>query len=160
MAEITINLNDKVRFKLTDLGREIYYHQYDDLIKLGVQLTPERPKEDAEGYASMHLWEFVELYGPHIGMAKQNVIEPLNLIVDQPLMFCPPDHQEKAPATRILQRVECVIDAQENMRKKLNGLLADGWRVVTTIPIQGFAATDGTYCRAYTEYLLEREESE
>lgn len=158
MAEITINLNDKVRFKLTELGREIYYHQFDDLIKLGAQLTPERPKEDAEGYASMQLWEFLELYGPHIGMARKNVIEPLNLIAEIPDQALSAAPQKEKPATRILQRVECIIGAQESMRKKLNGLLADGWRVVTTIPIQGFAA-DGTSYRSYTEYLLEREEA-
>ena len=84
MDKIIINLNDNVRFKLTDLGREIYYHQCDDLIAKGVKIRPEYPEEDADGYASMQLWDFVELYGPHIGMAKQNVIEPLNLIVDVP----------------------------------------------------------------------------
>ena len=96
MDKIIINLNDKVRFKLTDLGREIYYHQYDDLIAIGVQIRPEYPEEDADGYASMQLWGFVELYGPHIGMAKQNVIEPLNLIVDVPDSKIPAAKPEEA----------------------------------------------------------------
>ena len=85
MDKIIINLNDNVRFKLTDLGREIYYHTW-----------PEYPEEDADGYASMQLWEFVELYGPHIGMAKQNVIEPLNLIVDVPDSKIPAAKPEEA----------------------------------------------------------------
>ena len=96
MDKIIINLNDNVRFKLTDLGREIYYHQFDDLIATGVQLRTKYPEEDADGYVSMPLWQFVELYGPHIGMAKQNVIEPLNLIVAVPDSKIPAAKPEEA----------------------------------------------------------------
>jgi len=96
MDKIIINLNDKVRFKLTDLGREIYYHHVAGAIKLGAQLTPEYPREDAEGYSSMQIWEFLALYGPHIGITKQNVIEPLNLIVDVPDSKIPAAKPEEA----------------------------------------------------------------
>lgn len=157
MDKIIINLNDNVRFKLTDLGREIYYHQCDDLIAKGVQIRPKYPEEDADGYASMQLWEFVELYGPHIGMARQNVIEPLNLIVEEPrLMSCPPEQVYAAPPVRKRQRVE-TCRAGDN--RNVNELLGDGWRVLSVTTISGFRTSAGYY-RPYTVYLLEREESD
>ena len=33
MKTIEINLNETIRVKLTDLGKDIYYHQYDELHK-------------------------------------------------------------------------------------------------------------------------------
>ena len=82
-----INLNDIVRFKLTDHGKDIYFHQYDELNEFlkekGVKPLGNRyPKVDEEGYSKMQLWQFIELYGDHIGMAKPNVIEPLDLLFE------------------------------------------------------------------------------
>lgn len=79
-----INLNDYVKVKLTDLGKDIYYHRYDrtnELIKSrgGKPITPKMPEVDEEGKTRIALWEFIALYGEHIGMAKPNVIEPIEL---------------------------------------------------------------------------------
>lgn len=83
-----INLNDIVKVKLTPLGVEIYYHQYDDLNKKikengGTQLEPRMPQIDKDGYTEFTLWSFMELYGKHIGMCKPNVILPLNIIISE-----------------------------------------------------------------------------
>lgn len=83
-----INLNDKIKVKLTPLGVEIYYHQYDELNKKikangGPQLEPKMPQIDKDGYTEFTLWEFMELYGEHIGMCKPNVILPLNIIISE-----------------------------------------------------------------------------
>lgn len=77
-----INLNDRVKVKLTPLGAEIYYHQYDELNKQikergGTGLEPRMPEIDKDGFTEFTLWHFMELYGEHIGMCKKNVIEPL-----------------------------------------------------------------------------------
>lgn len=79
-----INLNDQIKVKLTSLGAEIYYHQYDELNKNikangGTPLEPIMPEIDKDGYTKFTLWHFMELYGQHIGMCKPNVIEPLNI---------------------------------------------------------------------------------
>ena len=88
MEEIKINLNDMVKFKLTDHGKDIYYHQFDELNEFvrtygGIPIIPTMPKVDEEGYTKLQLWQFMEIYGPHIGMAKPNVIEPLDLIYEK-----------------------------------------------------------------------------
>ena len=80
-----INLNDSIRVKLTDLGKDIYYHQYDDTNRIAGKeiIKPHMPKVDDEGKTRFALWEFIQLYGEHIGMAKPNVIEPLFLWFDE-----------------------------------------------------------------------------
>ena len=79
-----MHLNDFVKVKLTDLGKEIYYHQYDDSLKeypvLSKYIKPHYPKIDKDGYTKFMLWQFIQLYGNHIGMGAPNVIEPLEII--------------------------------------------------------------------------------
>lgn len=77
-----INLNDYVKVRLTDLGRDIYYHRVDEVNSFyGLEICkPTYPKEDADGYTEFQLWKFIELYGKHIGMGKPNVIQPLEIV--------------------------------------------------------------------------------
>ena len=69
------------------------------------------------------------------------------------------EHQgqgQTAPPVRKRQRVEISIGGD---CRDINRLLEDGWRVVRVVPIQGYTygITSG---KPYTEYLLEREESD
>ena len=79
-----INLNEWVKVKLTDLGKEIYYHQYDKLNKVygREMLKPSFPSEDEDGYTRFQLWKFIQLYGAHIGMGAPNVIDPLEIVYE------------------------------------------------------------------------------
>ena len=77
-----INLNETIKVKLTPLGAEIYYKQFDELNKQrGREICkPQMPRIDKDGYTEFQLWYFIELYGQHIGMCKPNVIEPLDIV--------------------------------------------------------------------------------
>ena len=77
-----INLNETIKVKLTPLGAEIYYKQFDELNKQrGRKICkPHMPRIDKDGYTEFQLWHFIELYGQHIGMCKPNVIEPLDIV--------------------------------------------------------------------------------
>ena len=77
-----INLNEIVKVKLTPLGAEIYYKQFDELNKeCGREICkPQMPRIDKDGYTEFQLWHFIELYGQHIGVCKPNVIEPLDIV--------------------------------------------------------------------------------
>ena len=84
---IKINLNEFIKVKLTDFGKEIYYHQLDDanerIKNNGFEpITPRLPKVDNEGYTKMQLWRFMQLYGNYIGMGLRDVITPIELIYD------------------------------------------------------------------------------
>ena len=82
---IRINLNEPIKVKLTDWGKEIYYHQYDRINQIyGREICkPSLPKEDENGYAEFQLWCFMELYGMHIGMTLPNVIEPIEIVYER-----------------------------------------------------------------------------
>lgn len=77
-----INLNELVKVKLTDLGKEIFYHRYDKINKaVGREVCkPRYPTEDENGYTKFQLWDFIQLYGEYIGMTLPNVIEPLEIV--------------------------------------------------------------------------------
>lgn len=77
-----INLNDRIKVKLTPLGAEIYYHQYDDINKRQGENTiePSMQKIDEKGYTEFQLHHFISLYGQHIRIGKPNVIDPIDII--------------------------------------------------------------------------------
>lgn len=81
-----LNLNDNIKVKLTEHGKDIYYHQYDRTNKLlGREVCkPSYPIIDEDGYTTFQLWCFMELYGVHMGMTLPNVIEPLDIVFDEP----------------------------------------------------------------------------
>lgn len=78
-----INLNDRIKVKLTPLGAEIYYHQFDETNKRygKTLIEPKMPRIDKDGYTEFQLWGFIELYGEYIGACKKNVIEPIEIII-------------------------------------------------------------------------------
>lgn len=83
-----LNLNHFVKVKFTDHGKDIYYHQNDDLNKImearGLRpLVPTYPKVDESGYSMMQLWQFMNLYGPHINVGAPNVIEDMYIYIDE-----------------------------------------------------------------------------
>lgn len=88
--EIKINLNETVKVKLTDYGKDVYYHQFDDLNKRiikngGKPIEPHFPKEDENGYCEMQLWGLMELYGNYMAMEHQNVFKPFEIIYEYEL---------------------------------------------------------------------------
>ena len=82
LEPICINLNEPIKVKLTDWGKEIYYHQYDRTNQIAGReiCKPRFPKEDENGYTEFQLWHFMELYGKHMGMTLPNIIEPLEIV--------------------------------------------------------------------------------
>lgn len=82
---IRINLNEPIKVKLTDWGKEIYHHQYDRINQLAGRkiCEPKFPKVDENGYTEFQLWCFIELYGEYIGITQPNVIEPLDIVYER-----------------------------------------------------------------------------
>lgn len=83
-----LNLNHFVKVKFTDHGKDIYYHQNDWLIEVmkakGIKpISSSYPPVDENGYSTMQLWSFMQLFGPHIFMGAPNVIEDLYIYIDE-----------------------------------------------------------------------------
>lgn len=85
-----INLNDKVKVKLTPIGVEIYYNQNDALIESlqgkvreeDLDKMKHMPQIDRDGYTQFQLWKLFKLYGEHIGITKKLPFEPNIEIID------------------------------------------------------------------------------
>ncbi len=69
---VDLNLNESVRYKLTDLGKQIHRRHYDELnefvIKRGGKMPHEysAPKVDENGWSTEQLWCLFKDYGPSI----------------------------------------------------------------------------------------------
>lgn len=82
--EILINLNDYIKVKLNDRGKDIYYHQFDDIINKypNCKIKPHIPRVDENGYTTFQIWDFINIYGEYIGMGCPDVLETLNVIYE------------------------------------------------------------------------------
>lgn len=112
-----LNMNCAIKVKFTDLGKDIFYHQYDSLIAFmearGVKsIAPTYPTVDENGYATMQLWSFIELYGPYIGMCKPNVTEDLNFYIED----C--DLEDVEPVSKELRKTVKMLRAEYEKAKK------------------------------------------
>lgn len=76
-----LNWNTKVKVKLTDYGKDIYFHQYDCLIEKGLKFAREYPPVDDEGFTKFQLWSFMSIYGSHIGIGLPKIVEDLNFYI-------------------------------------------------------------------------------
>lgn len=88
-----VNINEKVRVKLTPKGSEIYYHQHDDLRKFfeekGIDteiLAPRMPQIDKDGFTSFQLWHLINLYGEYMDLASENVFSDISLYFDDDVL--------------------------------------------------------------------------
>lgn len=82
--ERVINLNEWIKVKLTDHGKDIhrfYGKQIAEKIK-SVNVDIE-PLVDENGYTEYQLWHFIELFGNHIGMGEETVIYPLEIVASK-----------------------------------------------------------------------------
>ena len=68
---MNINLNNNVKVKLTQYGKEILKHNHQELSnKLTYQLgSYKEPTEDSEGYVQMQLWVVMSTFGPYLSMS-------------------------------------------------------------------------------------------
>ena len=82
-----LNLNCIIKVKLTDYGKDIFYHQYDELNKWvmargGDPIKPRFPDVDSDGYSQFQLWYFMHVYRECMRLAAPEVIQPLNIYIN------------------------------------------------------------------------------
>lgn len=77
-----LNWNSIVKVKLTPHGKDIYYHRFDEMIARGVNLKPEYPKIDKDGFTEFQLWSFMHIFGHYIHMAAKDVVEEIYFYID------------------------------------------------------------------------------
>lgn len=84
-----INVNEIIKVKLNDYGKDIFYHRDDELNKVivsygGTPIEPRFPEVDKDGLAEFQLWDFMKLYGKYFTMGMNNFpLEDLNFYIDE-----------------------------------------------------------------------------
>lgn len=80
MAYIGFNLNEMMKVKLNNKGKDIYYHRNDMLGEEFLEKYPrEYPDVDEEGYTVFQAWEFMNLYGSHLKNGGELPISSANI---------------------------------------------------------------------------------
>ena len=70
------NLNDYVKVKLTDLGREVVVKNHNKLFGDKAHLYPvSMPVPDVDGWCEMQLWHVMNEFGEHMWHGAKPVIE-------------------------------------------------------------------------------------
>ena len=82
---VKINLNETIKVKLTQFGKDIYTHKYDEIANKYPLLKISRTeiKADETGYTDFTLWQFMNLYGPYMEIGEPEVIRPLEIIYER-----------------------------------------------------------------------------
>lgn len=77
------NLNCYIKVKLTDLGKEIYFHQYDKLNEFYDKeiIKPSYPELDENGYYKGQAWQIFNLFGPYIDIGVNELPFHPNIII-------------------------------------------------------------------------------
>lgn len=67
------NINGYVKVQLTDYGRRVHEDDWYDLLGHVPSLTYRPPAEDEEGWSKWQMWNLMQSFGEHIGMAREPV---------------------------------------------------------------------------------------
>lgn len=65
------NINDYVKVKLTDRGKYLYQHRFDDINSKirrngGEPIVPVELEYDNDGYVEFQLWHLMEIFGKYL----------------------------------------------------------------------------------------------
>ena len=103
-AKMKINLNDIIKVKLTDHGTEVWIDYYKNLIK-DDSIADKRPyirnrwpDPDDDGYVSIQLWKFMQIFGEHLAMMDFPVILPAEIVVEEDAE-CKAQEEPEKPVT-------------------------------------------------------------
>ena len=105
MSEVSFNINDTIKVKLTDEGKEILAKQIAEGVKaarLDPDFVPSSYQEDEDGYIHPQLWDFMHIFGPHVFNGGPCYVENNEIIfeaIDVPKK-CPNNDQSCPYMTR------------------------------------------------------------
>ena len=84
-----LNLNSVIKVKLTDYGKDIFYHQYDYVNQYitahkGKAIEPRYPDVDENGFTKFQLWDFFQIYNDYLVLGSNKMpIEPLSIFIEE-----------------------------------------------------------------------------
>lgn len=82
---LKININEKVRVRLTEYGKQCLAENYAKLsMASGAPLSMPNPKLDADGWTEWQLWRLMQEFGQHIAMGLPVPFEANEMLIPQP----------------------------------------------------------------------------
>ena len=83
-----LNLNSTIGFRLNDRGKDIYYHKDNKLNEYivsrgGEPLERQYPDVDENGISWFQLWQFMDIFGNHIGLGKPEFWKELSIYIKE-----------------------------------------------------------------------------
>jgi hypothetical protein len=85
MGEVRFNINDTIKVKLTDKGKEILHRRIVEGVKIArlhSDFIPSCYQEDDEGYIHPQLWDFMNIFGSYFACGAPCYIEDNTIIFD------------------------------------------------------------------------------
>lgn len=87
---VTMNINDRVRVKLTERGRQLHLKHFNELYASYGRLRPTYvpPREDVDGWSEWTMWDLMREYGRYLHngvFGEQMPFRPDIMIVRPPL---------------------------------------------------------------------------
>lgn len=88
MKDVKFNINNTVKVKLTQMGRDIFFNHIEEINKYyGEKIVePYYPKSDENGYSQFQLHELMSLYGKHLSMG--GTVERNTLPFETEILIC------------------------------------------------------------------------
>ena len=83
MKEVEFNINQYSKVKLTDVGLSILendHNHFQELRKKEYRREWSPPKLDDNGYYKCQMWQLMQTFGDHIGLAKHMAFDA-NIII-------------------------------------------------------------------------------
>ena len=83
---IEFNINDTIKVKLTDKGKEIlnkWIAEGNKLCGMEPDFIPSCYQEDEDGYIHPQLWDFMSIFGPYFACGAPCYIEHNRIIFDE-----------------------------------------------------------------------------
>ncbi len=80
-----LNINDSVKVKLNDHGREILKQQHELLFKdIPRYRVFVPPREDEQGWSTWQMWDLMQSFGPHIRLGAEVPFETeIELVIEE-----------------------------------------------------------------------------
>lgn len=142
----SINLNDTVRVRLTDIGREHHRKSHEELFApYGDKITYVPPKVDADGWSEFQHWQLMHEFGAKVGLGMNVPFETSIQIAAPDTVSADPEAGTKSEGRSEPDLSQAIKERDEAVR--LASEMADLLALATTPERFGEAGTGDVYLR-------------
>ena len=88
MKEFTFNINNIIKVRLTDTGKDILNGYFSGLCKYYASIEPDEAipdqyAEDDKGYIRFQLWDFMNIFGSYFRLGSPVIIQDNDIIFSE-----------------------------------------------------------------------------